>query len=65
MSFPIVAAFAGVFSRSNSLRRLDGSTRSTSANRARCAGVIREATWVKTFPLTSVRISATILSSMV
>ena len=65
LNFPIVAAFAGAFSRSNSLRRLDGSTLSTSVSRARCDTVIREATEVKTFPLTSVRILPTILSSVV
>ena len=65
LNFPIVAAFAGAFNRSNSLRLFDGSTHSTSVSRARWAGVILAATAVKTFPLTSVRILATILSSVV
>jgi hypothetical protein len=62
---PIVAAFAGSFSRSNRLRRLDGSTTSSSASLARCPGVIRPATVANTSRFTSARILATIRSSVV
>ncbi len=65
LNFPMLAAFAGVFSRPDSLRLVARSSRSTSVSRARCAGVILAATAVKAFPLTSVRILATILCSMV
>ncbi len=35
LNFPMLAAFAGALSRSNSLRLLDGSTRSSSVRRVR------------------------------
>ncbi|MEV0697899.1 hypothetical protein AB0I53_08265 [Saccharopolyspora sp. NPDC050389] len=60
-----MADCAGVFIRSNSLRRVAGSTTSTRSSRARSAQAGRAATISKNPELTSVRIVAAIASSVV
>ncbi|WP_326825958.1 hypothetical protein [Streptosporangium sp. NBC_01756] len=59
------AALATSFSRSNSLRRVTGSTTSNRASRARAAAFGRPATVWKNPVFTSVRIEAAIASSVV
>jgi hypothetical protein len=64
LNLPSVAACAGSFNRSNSLRRVAGSTTSSRSSRARCTRSGRAATVVNMPPLTSVRIEAAIAFSV-
>lgn len=65
LSLVIVAACAGAFNRSNSLRRVAGSTSSSRSSRARSARLGRAAT-ARNMPLfTSVRIEVASASNVV